>query len=80
MTKNVAKPSKDDLYNKKRIPLLRVEIVPTDDAVLLQKIKADFIAKSGNPKQAIIDLHAFADKVGYFDTESDDETTNQKKS
>lgn len=61
------KGSKHDTYNKKRKPLFRVEIVPTDDAELLEQIKTDFIEKSGTPKQAVIDLHAFAKKHGYFD-------------
>jgi hypothetical protein len=64
-TKN--KSSKDDRYNKKRKPLFRVEIIPSDDAELLEKIKADLIAKSGYPKQAIIELYKFAKKQGYFD-------------
>lgn len=61
------KESKDLKYNKKRIPLFRVEIVPSDNAELLEQIKADLIAKSGNPKQAIIELHQFAKENGYFD-------------
>jgi hypothetical protein len=61
------KMNKDAKYNKKRKPLLRVEIVPSDNAELLEQIKADLIAKSGNSKQAIIDLHQFAKEHGYFD-------------
>ncbi|WP_137297182.1 hypothetical protein [Psychromonas sp. SP041] len=67
MTSPQQPKNKHETYNKKRIPLFRVEIVPSDDAVLLEKIKADFISKSGSPKQAVIDLHSFATKHGYFD-------------
>jgi len=66
VTKQKDKESKDLKYNKKRIPLFRVEIVPSDNAELLEQIKADLIAKSGNPKQAIIELHKFAKDKGYF--------------
>lgn len=67
MTDKKEKVSKDKKYNQKRKPLFRVEIVPTDNAELLEQIKADLIAKSGNPKQAIIELHEFAKAHGYFD-------------
>lgn len=66
MTDKKVKSSKDVKYNKKRQPLFRVEIVPSDDAELLEQIKADLITKSGDPKQAIIELHQFAKEHGYF--------------
>lgn len=58
---------KDIRYNAKRIPLFRVEIVPSDNAELLKKIKADLLAKSGNPKTGVIELYQFAKENGYFD-------------
>lgn len=64
---NTQKESKDSKYNKKRKPLFRVEIVPSDDFELLEKIKADLIAKSGTPKSGIIELYKFAEENGYFD-------------
>jgi hypothetical protein len=67
MKKELKKTSKHNNYNKKRQPLFRIEIVPSDDTELLQKIKADFIEKSGTPKQAVIDLYEFARQHGYFD-------------
>lgn len=66
MTSTKDKESKDLKYNKKRIPLFRVEIVPSDNAELLEQIKADLIAKSGTPKQAVIELYQFAKESGYF--------------
>lgn len=66
------KPNKHNKYNKKRIPLFRVEIVPTDDAELLEQIKAALIEKSGTPKQAIIELYDFAKKHGYFEDKTTD--------
>jgi hypothetical protein len=74
MIEEIKKESKDLKYNKKRKPLFRVEIVPSDNAELLEKIKADLIVKSGNAKQAIIDLHAFAEGHGYFDSKKIDIT------
>lgn len=59
--------NKDAKYNKKRIPLFRVEIIPSDDADLLNKIKDDLIKKSVTPKQGIIDMYEFSEKNGYFD-------------
>jgi len=67
MVEKKDKPNKDLKYNKKRKPLFRVEVVPSDNAELLEQIKADLIAKSGNPKQAIIEIHQFAKANGYFD-------------
>lgn len=67
MTNNKEIEDKDKKYNKKRIPLFRIEIVPSDNDALLKQIKADFIEKSGTPKQAIIEIHDFAKKLGYFD-------------
>jgi hypothetical protein len=67
MAEKKQKPNKDLKYNKKRKPLFRVEIVPSDDADLLEQIKADLVAKSGNPKQAIVELYQFAKNKGYFD-------------
>jgi len=66
-TKKSNPKSKDIAYNQKRIPLFRVEIVPSDNAQLLEQIKADLVAKSGTPKKAIIALHQFAKEHGYFD-------------
>lgn len=60
------KESKHDNYNKKRKPLFRVEIALGDDAALLERIKGALIDKSGTPKQGIIDLYKFAEKLGYF--------------
>jgi hypothetical protein len=67
MSEQEKKESKDLKYNKKRKPLFRVEIVPSDNAELLEQIKSDLIAKSGSPKQAIIELYQFAKEKGYFD-------------
>jgi ABC-type uncharacterized transport system involved in gliding motility auxiliary subunit len=67
MTEQKENESKDLKYNKKRKPLFRVEIVPSDNAEFLEQIKADLIAKSGNPKQAVIELYEFAKENGYFD-------------
>lgn len=60
------KSLKDTRYNEKRIPLFRVEIVQSDNAELLKQIKKDLIAKSGKPKQGIIEMHEFAKKTWLF--------------
>jgi hypothetical protein len=65
-TKPKPKSLKDSKYNEKRIPLFRIEIVQSDNAELLKQIKEDLIAKSGKPKQGIIEMHEFAKKHGYF--------------
>jgi hypothetical protein len=58
--------NKDAMYNKKRKPLFRVEIVPSDDAVLLVQIKTD-MDLLGTPKEALIKMHAELKKQGFFD-------------
>ena len=40
MSEQEKKESKDLKYNKKRKPLFRVEIVPSDNAELLEQIKS----------------------------------------
>ena len=60
------KTSKDSKYNKKRKPLFRVEIVPSDDSELLEQIKKDLVSKSGTPKQGVIELYNFAKQKWFF--------------
>lgn len=57
--------TKDLIYNKKRIPLFRVEIIPSDDAKLLIQIKED-MKLLGTPKEAIIKMHKKLKEQGFF--------------
>jgi hypothetical protein len=66
MTDKKEKDNKDATYNKKRKPLFRVEIVPSDDAKLLEQIKAD-MDLLGTPKEALIKMHTELKKQGFFD-------------
>jgi hypothetical protein len=65
MTEKKEKVDKDVTYNKKRKPLFRVEIVPSDDAKLLEQIKAD-MDLLGTPKEALIKMHKELKKHGFF--------------
>ncbi len=59
--------TKHTKYNQKRQSLFRIEIVPSDDEVLMKKMKEDMIAKSRDPKAALIQMYQFALDNGYFD-------------
>ena len=67
-------PTKDALYNKrynkKRIPLFRVEVSTADSQEQMEEMlqmKDEIIHQSGNAKQGVIDMYRFAKKHGYFD-------------
>jgi hypothetical protein len=66
MTEKKKNHNKDLEYNKKRKPLFRVEIVPSDNAELLEEIKAD-MDLLGTPKEALIKMHTELKKQGFFD-------------
>ncbi len=70
MTKEKNKVSKDDTYNKKRKPILRVEATTADTAEAVEEMdqmKIDLIKHSGSAKQGVIDLYRFAKENGHFD-------------
>jgi hypothetical protein len=70
MTKEKKKISKDVAYNKKRIPLFRVEVSTADneaDTEEMFQMKDDLIDKSGTAKQGVIDMYRFAKENGFFD-------------
>lgn len=64
------KVNKDIAYNKKRIPILRVEATTADSEDEIEEMfqmKDDLIDHSGTAKQGVIDLYRFAKKEGFFD-------------
>lgn len=65
MAEKKEKIDKDLAYNKKRKPLFRVEIVPSDNAELLEEIKAD-MDLLGTPKEALIKMHKKLKEQGFF--------------
>lgn len=70
MTKEKTKISKDVAYNKKRIPLFRVEVSTADneaDTKDMFQMKDDLIDKSGTAKQGVIDMYRFSKENGFFD-------------
>ena len=70
MTKEKKKISKDIAYNKKRIPIFRVEVSTADneaDTEEMFQMKDDLIDKSGTAKQGVIDMYRFAKENGFFD-------------
>jgi hypothetical protein len=70
MTEKKEKVSKDIAYNKKRIPILRVEATTADTAeevAEMDQMKVDLVNHSGSAKQGVIDLYRFAKENGFFD-------------
>lgn len=70
MAKKKDKVSKDIVYNKKRIPILRVEATTADndeDIEEMFQMKDDLIDHSGTAKQGVIDLYRFAKENSYFE-------------
>jgi hypothetical protein len=70
MTKEKKKISKDIAYNKKRIPIFRVEVSTADneaDTEEMFQMKDDLIDKSGTAKKGVIDMYRFAKENGFFD-------------
>ncbi len=69
MAEKKEKVSKDIAYNKKRIPILRVEATTADSEDEIEEMfqmKDHVIEKSGSAKQGIIDMYRFAKKNDYF--------------
>jgi hypothetical protein len=69
MTDKKEKPNKDLEYNKKRIPILRVEATTADSEDEIEEMfqmKDHVIEKSGSAKQGIIDMYRFAKENGFF--------------
>jgi len=70
VTKKTDKLSKDIAYNKKRIPLFRVEVSTADSKEQTEEMlqmKEELIDKSGNAKKGVIEMYRFAKSEGYFD-------------
>lgn len=64
------KVNKDIAYNKKRIPILRVEATTADSEDEIDEMfqmKDDLIEHSKTAKQGVIDLYRFAKENGFFD-------------
>ena len=67
--KQKVKVNKDIEYNKKRKPILRVEVTTadTEEAVVeMDQMKVDLIEHSGTAKQGVVDLYRFAKEKGFF--------------
>jgi len=63
--------SKDKRYNKKRQPILRVEVSTADNKESveeMEQMKDDLIKRSGNAKKGVVDMYRFAKEKGYFST------------
>jgi hypothetical protein len=57
-------------YNKKREPLLRLEISTADTAEAaeeMRQMKKDIIKKSEEAKKGLVEMYRFAKEKGYFD-------------
>jgi hypothetical protein len=70
MNKQKDKESKDSRYNKKRKPILRVEVTTADNTEAVEEMnlmKVELIEKSGTAKKGVIDMYKFAKKNGFFD-------------
>ena len=70
MNKEKKKISKDIAYNKKRIPIFRVEVSTADNEADIEEMfqmKDDLIDNSGTAKQGVIDMYRFAKENGFFD-------------
>lgn len=69
MTEKKQSVSKDIVYNKKRIPILRVEATTADTPEDIQEMfqmKNELVDHSGTAKQGVIDMYRFAKENNFF--------------